>query len=95
MTGRRARSGDVHGMPSDVETFGDLLTWKLICGSSSAGEGWSKTTMAMDIPGVGCVLRVSSFANGNVAESLQFLPGAAVLERKNGEVKIVDVAELP
>lgn len=44
----------------DIVVFGDGDTFKLLCKASSEKEGWMKSTKAMEIPGVGCVLQVTT-----------------------------------
>lgn len=45
---------------SDHETWGEENVFKLICKASSKKEGWMKSTKAMEIPGVGCVVQVTT-----------------------------------
>lgn len=45
---------------SDVQTFGNPGMWKLICKASSEEEGWMRSTKAMEIPGVGCLVQIST-----------------------------------
>lgn len=62
----------------DIQVFGDVDTFKLICKASSATEGWMKSTKAMEIPGVGCVIQVTTQQGDNVAEALTFVPGVRI-----------------
>lgn len=62
----------------DLLTFGDGDTFKLICKASSNDEGWMKSTKAMQIDGVGCVVQVTTQQSGNVAEALTFVPGVKI-----------------
>jgi len=57
------------------EGWGDGDTFKLIAKASSRSEGWMKSTKAMEIPGVGCVIQVTTQQGDNVAEALTFVPG--------------------
>ena len=59
---------------SDVETFGNVETFQLICKESSASQGWSKETKAMQIDHVGCVVQVTTQKGGSVSEALMFVP---------------------
>ena len=72
--------------------FGDGDTFKLICKASSAKERWMKSTKAMEIAGVGVVVQVTTQQGDNVAEALQFVPGAVIIpidgNKENGR-KIV------
>lgn len=62
----------------DLVTFGDGDTFKLICKASSKREGWLKSTKAMEIPGVGCVVQVTTQQGDNVAEALTFVPDVTI-----------------
>ena len=44
----------------DIEFWGNGDTWELICKASSESEGWMKSTKAMEIPGVGCLVQVTT-----------------------------------
>ena len=76
----------------DLIVFGDGDTFKLICKASSAKERWMKSTKAMEVAGVGVVLQVTTQQGDNVAEALQFVPGAVIIpidgNKENGR-KIV------
>lgn len=62
----------------DIIVFGDGDTFKLICKASSQAEGWMKSTKAMEIPGVGCVIQVTTQQGDNIAEALTFVPGVRI-----------------
>tara|TARA_R100000541_G_scaffold48015_1_gene55055 strand:- start:177 stop:473 length:297 start_codon:yes stop_codon:yes gene_type:complete len=63
----------------DIQFWGDGDTFKLISKASSQSEGWMKSTKAMEIPGVGCVVQVTTQQGDNVAEALTFVPGVRIL----------------
>jgi hypothetical protein len=44
----------------DIEFWGDGDIFKLISKASSQTEGWMKSTKAMEIEGVGCVVQVTT-----------------------------------
>lgn len=44
----------------DVKFWGDSDAWKLICKAWSEEEGWMKSTKAMEIKGVGCLVQVTT-----------------------------------
>ena len=44
----------------DIIFWGDGDTFKLISKASSKSEGWMKSTKAMEIVGVGCVVQVTT-----------------------------------
>ena len=62
----------------DIKFYGDGDTFKLISKASSAKEGWMKSTKAMEIVGVGCVVQVTTQQGDNVAEALTFVPGVRI-----------------
>lgn len=64
----------------DLTVFGDGDTFRLICKASSASEGWMKSTKAMEIAGVGCVVQVTTQQGDRVAEALTFVPGVRIEE---------------
>ena len=72
----------------DIQFWGDGDTFKLICKASSEAEGWMKSTKAMEIEGIGCVIQVTTQQGDNIAEALTFVPNANVLEEHdtNGEL---------
>jgi len=70
---------------SDLEIFGDGDSFKLICKASSKKEEWMKSTKAMQIDGVGCVVQVTTQQQSidrsySVAEALTFVPGVKIKE---------------
>lgn len=71
---------------SDLVVYGDGDTFKLICKASSKAQGWMKSTKAMDIPGVGCLVQVTTQQGDHVAEALAFVPGVRV-EAISGDPK--------
>ena len=62
----------------DVETFGNTDQFVLLCKASSKAQCWMKSTKAMEIPGLGCLVQVSTQHRDNVAEALTFVPGACI-----------------
>lgn len=81
---------------SDLQVFGDGDTFKLICKASSAKEGWMKSTKAMEIAGVGCLVQVTTQQGKHVAEALQFIHGVRIEEingdKKNGRRLVRDTS---
>ena len=74
---------------NDIEFWGDGDTFKLISKASSKNEGWMKSTKAMEVSGVGCVVQVTTQQGGNVAEALTFVPRATIREVKNDEGVVI------
>ena len=75
---------------SDIKVFGNTDAFKLICKASSKSQGWMKSTKAMEIPGVGCVVQVSTQQGDNVAEALTFAPAVKIVV-VDGVRKLVSV----
>ena len=69
---------------ADIVVFGDGDTFKLISKASSKNEDWMKSTKAMQIDGVGCVIQVTTQQGDNVAEALTFVPNVKI-ELMNGD----------
>ena len=65
---------------SDIKFWGDGNTFKLISKASSKAEGWMKSTKAMEIKGIGCVVQVSTQQGDNIAEAVTFVPGVRIEE---------------
>lgn len=66
----------------DVQFYGDGDAWRLICKASSEGEGWMKSTKAMEVGG-GCLVQVTTQQRNPdgsyaVAEAVTFVPGIKV-----------------
>jgi hypothetical protein len=68
---------------SDLQVFGDGDTFKLICKASSKHEGWMKSTKAMEIQFVGCVVQVTTQQGDNISEALTFVPNVKIIEDKD------------
>ncbi|WP_296683957.1 hypothetical protein [Flavobacterium sp.] len=64
----------------DISFWGDGDTFKLISKASSEKEGWMKSTKAMQIDRVGCLVQVTTQQGDHVAEALQFIPGVRIYE---------------
>ena len=64
----------------DIKTFGNGDMFKLLCKASSIKEGWMKSTKAMQIDGVGCVVQVTTQQKDNVSEALTFVKGVRIVE---------------
>lgn len=63
---------------TDLVVFGNGDTFKLICKASSKAEGWMKSTKAMQIDGIGCVVQVTTQQGNNVAEAITFVPNVKI-----------------
>ena len=69
----------------DIKVFGNPDAWKLICKASSKSEGWMKSTKAMNIPGAGCIVQVSTQQGNSVAEDAEFIKDVMVKKSQISE----------
>lgn len=69
----------------DIVFWGNGDTFKLISKASSVAEGWMKSTKAMEIEAVGCVVQVTTQQGNNIAEAITFVPGVRIKEEYNTE----------
>jgi hypothetical protein len=74
---------------SDIKVVGNGDAFQLLCKASSKDQGWMKSTKAMYIENIGCVVQSSTQQGDNVAESLTFVPGVKVVDDVNGGRKLV------
>lgn len=65
---------------SDISFWGNGDTFKLILKASSKSEGWMKSTKAMEIPNVGCVIQVTTQQWDNISEAVTFVPNVKIQE---------------
>jgi len=89
-------NSDVNGarkQVKDLQTFGNGDLFILLSKASSKNEGWMKSTKAMPIPGIGCIVQVTTQQNDNVAEALCFVPGVRIMEDSSGIRRLVAVFE--
>lgn len=81
---------------SDLVVFGNGDAWQLICKASSKSEGWMKSTKAMQVDAVGCLVQVTTQQGDHVAESVTWVPGVRIDaidgDPKNGR-KLVDLRD--
>lgn len=76
----------------DIKIWGDGDMFKLLCKASSESEGWMKSTKAMEISGVGCVVQVTTqqktMDGYEIAEAVTFVPYVNIYEvtDENGAV---------
>lgn len=90
MTEKTLHNSDISGATRnvpDLVVFGDGDLWKLLSKASSKNEGWMKSTKAMQIDGVGCLVQVTTQQYDKVAEAVTFVPGVEIVEiyRPNSE----------
>ena len=63
---------------SDVEIVGNADLFVLLAKVSSKSEGWMKSTKAMEIEKVGCVVQVTTQQGSNISDSVTFVPGCRI-----------------
>lgn len=81
MSAKTLRNTDFNGAEknvSDIRKFGNGDLFVLISKAWSEKEGWMKSTKAMEIPDVGCVVQVTSQQGDRIAEALTFVPGTRI-----------------
>lgn len=74
-----------HENVKDLVTYGNGDMFQLLCKASSKEEGWMKSTKAMEIPGMGCVVQVTTQQGENVAEAVVFVPGVKVVDDNDND----------
>lgn len=79
---------DLHEKISDVQVVGNGNLFQVLTKAWSPSEGWMKSTKAMEIPGTGCVVQVTTQQGDRIAEALTFVPGARIVEDENGGRKL-------
>jgi hypothetical protein len=89
-----------HKNVKDVVVFGNGDMFQLLCKASSQAQGWMKSTKAMEIPGIGCVVQTTTQQRNPdgsyaVAEAVTFVPGVriAVTGAHNGGDGVGEVAD--
>lgn len=79
----------------DLAVVGDGDAWKLLSKASSKKEGWMKSTKAYPIPGLGCLVQVTTQQGTNVAEAVTFVPGAQLIMNSAGQRRLVAAGSSP
>ncbi len=83
MTEKTLKNSDISGARvnvKDIKVFGNGDMFQLLCKAHSEAEGWMKSTKAMEIPGRGCIVQVTTQQGDNVAEALVHVPGVKVVD---------------
>ena len=84
---------DVTAKVTDVVVVGNGDTFRLLCKASSKSQGWMKSAKAMEIPGWGCLVQVTTQQGDHVAEALCPVPGVRIVDDVNGGRKLVAVLD--
>lgn len=79
----------------DIKVVGNGDMFQLLCKASSEAEGWMKSTKAMEIEPIGCLVQVTTQQRNmdgsySVAEALSFVPRATIVGDEHGGRKLVD-----
>lgn len=86
-------SGATKNVP-DIQKVGNGDMFRLLCKASSEKEGWMKSTKGCEIPGVGCIVQVTTQQGDNVAEAVCFVPGVGIVTDKNNGRKLAKVENM-
>jgi hypothetical protein len=76
---------------ADLNVVGNGDMFKLLSKASSKSEGWMKSTKALEIHDVGCVVQVTTQQGDNVAEALVFVPGVEIVEDPDGTRRLFKI----
>ena len=79
---------------NDIQVFGNGDLWQLVGKASSQSQGWMKSCKAMEIPGCGVCIQVTTQQRNPdgsyaVAEAVTFVPGARVDTLRDDEGKVL------
>lgn len=80
---KNTTSDDTSKNIKDIKFWGDGDAFKLLSKAYSEKEGWMKSTKAMQINDVGCVIQVTTQQGDNIAEALTFVPGVEIRANVN------------
>lgn len=78
----------------DIVVFGNGDMFQLLCKASSENEGWMKSTKAMEIPGAGCVVQVTTQQRNpdgsySLDDAVTFVPQVQIKETRNADGVVV------
>lgn len=82
---------DAKNKVSDIVVVGNGDTFQLLCKASSKTQGWMKSAKAMEIPGIGCVVQVTTQHCDNVAEAVCFVPQVKIAPDIKGGRKLIPI----
>jgi hypothetical protein len=99
MTEKTLCNSDVSGTRKnvpDVKVVGNGDMFRLLCKASSQNEGWMKSSKAMEIAGVGCVVQVTTQQKNpdgsySVSDAVTFVPGVKIVDDENNGRKLVSL----
>ena len=78
----------------DIQFWGDGDTFQLISKASSQNEGWMKSTKAMEIESIGCVVQVTTQQRNPdgsyaITDAVTFVPETKIEETKDEKGKVI------
>jgi hypothetical protein len=84
---------NAHDVIKDLNIEGDPYRWRLVCKAWSEAQGWMKSTKAMDVPGSGVLIQVTTRETGAdghiaIAEAVTFVPMTFLMDREDGCVEL-------
>lgn len=82
----------------DIKVVGNGDMFRLLCKASSEIEGWMKSTKVMEIPGIGCLVQVTTQQRNpdgsyTIAEALTYVPGVKYIDDENDGRKLVGLGK--
>jgi hypothetical protein len=81
---------DVDGFDWGHVVFGDGDMWKLLCKYSSQSNRMMKSTKALEIKMVGCLVQVTTVENGLPSEAITFVPNTVIVEDKDEKGNVIN-----
>ena len=90
---RNSNVSGAHENVRDLKVVGNGDSFRLLFKAYSENEGWMKSTKAMEIQNVGCIVQVTTqqkAPDGSyaVAEALTFVPGVVIIADENNGRKL-------
>lgn len=76
----------------DLQVFGNGDMFQLLCKASSQKEGWMKSTKAMQIENIGCIVQITTQQGDHVSEATTFIPGVKIVtDKTHGGRKLIAI----
>ena len=94
------QNSDIDGARKNVpdhSSVGNCDMFVLLCKAYSHAEGWMKSTKAMYVHGLGCLVQVTTQQRNPdgsyaIAEALQWVPGVLIVDDVNHGRKLVPIS---
>jgi hypothetical protein len=81
--------------PVSIETIGVPESFELLCKSTMPAHSIVRAVFAYEIPGMGCLVQVSSKDGNQIAEALTFVSGVKIVGDINGGRRLVSMYAPP